>query len=76
MARKPRRWRTSAKNRGVAPSTCTPLVRRAVAPGEGGTREAPPRFAVSDGTREIRVIPRPMRRFGKVSNDNGEGSAV
>ena len=69
----PTRCRTSGQKRGVAPSTSTPLVRRAVAPGEGGTREAKPRFALSHGTREIRVIPRPMRRFGKVPNHNGEG---
>ena len=31
-----RRCRTSGKKRGVAPSTSTPLVRRAAAPGEGG----------------------------------------
>ena len=37
--------RTSGKKGGVAPSTSTPLVRRAVSPGEGGTREAQPRIA-------------------------------
>ena len=72
----PPRCRTSGQKRGVAPTTFSPLVRRADAPGEGGTREAPPRFAFSHRTREIRVIPRPMRRFVKVSNHNGEGSTL
>ena len=51
-----------------------PLVRRAAAPGERGTHEAQPRFALSHQTREIRVVPLLMRRFGKVSNHNGEGA--
>ena len=72
----PSRWRTSGQKGGVAPSTITPLVRRAGAPGEEGTRGAQPRSAFSHGTREFRVIPCPMRRFGKVPNDNGEGSAL
>ena len=72
----PSRWRTSGQKRGVAPSTSTPLVRRAAARGEGGTREAQPRFAYPQRMREIRVVPRPMRRFVKVSNHNGEGSAL
>ena len=77
MSTLPPLWcRTSGPKRGVAPSTSTPLVRRAGAPGEGGTREAKPRIAFSHGTREIRVIPRPMRRFGKDPNPNGEGSAL
>ena len=42
----------------------------------GGTREAQPRFAFPQRTREIRVAPRPVRRFGKVPNHNGEGSAL
>ena len=37
--------RTSGQKGGVALTTSTPLVRRAVSPGEGGTREAQPRFA-------------------------------
>ena len=61
----PTQCRTSGQKRGVAPSTSTPLVRRAVAPGEGGTREAQPRFALSHGTREIRVIPCPHAAFRK-----------
>ncbi len=66
----------AAKKGGVAPSTSTPLMRRAAAPGEGGTREAQPRFAYPQRMREIRVIPRPMRRFGKVPKHNGEGFAL
>ena len=66
----------AAKKGGVALTTSTPLVRRAVAPSEGGTREAQPRFAVSHGTRKIRVVPCLMRRFGKVPHHNGEDSAL
>ena len=66
----------AAKKGGVALTTSTPLVRRAVTPSEGGTREAQPRFALSQRTREIRVVPRLMRRFVKVSNHNGECSAL
>ena len=65
--------RTSGQKGGVAPSTSTPLVRRAGAPGEGGKREAQPRFALSQRTRKMLVIPRPMPRFGKMPNHNGEG---
>jgi hypothetical protein len=61
---------------GVALTTITPPVRRAVTPGEGGTGEAQPRIAVSQRTREIRVVPRLMRRFVKVSDHNGENSAL
>ena len=64
------------KKGGGAPSTSTPLVRRAAAPGEGGTREAQPRFFFPQRMREIRVVPRPMRRFGEVPNHNGGGSAL
>ena len=46
------------------------------APGEGGTREAQPHFALSQWMREIRVVLRLMRRFGKVPDHNGEGSAL
>ena len=59
--------------RGGAPSTSTPLVRRA---GREGTCEAQPRFALSQRTRKMLVIPRPMPRFGKMPNHNGEGSAL
>ena len=60
---------------GVFPlTTSTPLVRRAVTRSEGGTREAQPRFAFSQRTWEIRVVPRLMRRFGKVPHHNGEGT--
>ena len=62
----PPRW-------GVAPSTSTPLVRRAGAPGEGGTREAQPRFAFPQRTREIRVVPRLVQRFREDPHHNGEG---
>ena len=43
----PTRCRTSGQKRGVAPSTSTPLVRRAAAPGGRGTRGAQPRIASS-----------------------------
>ena len=69
-------WRTSAEKGGVALTTSTPLVRRAVAPGGRGTREAQLRFAFPQRTREIRVVPRLVRRFGKVPHHNGEGSAL
>ena len=72
----PTRCRTSVQKRGVAPSTSTPLVRRAAAPGGRGTREAQPRIAFSQRTRKMLVLPRLMRRFGKVPNPNGEGSAL
>ena len=72
----PSRGRTSGQDMGVALTTRTPPVRRAVAPGARGTREAQPLFALSHRTREIRVIPIMMRRFAKASNHNGEGSAL
>ena len=72
----PARWRTSAEKQGVAPSTSTPLVRRAGAPGGRGTREAQPRIASSQRTRKMLVLPRLMRRFVKVSNHNGKRSAL
>ena len=37
-----------------------------------GSREAQPRVVLSHQTREIRVVPRLMRRFGEVSNHTGE----
>ena len=67
--------RTSGPKR-VAPSTSTPLVRRAGAPGEAGTREAQPRIAFSQRMRKMPVVPRPMRRFGKVPNHNGMGATL
>ena len=72
----PPRWCTSAKKPGVALTTSTPPVRRAVTPGEGGTREAKPRIAVSQRRRKIRVVSRPVRRFRKVPHHTGEGSAL
>ena len=68
----PPRCRTSGQKGGVAPSTSTPLVRRAAAPGGRGTREAQPRIASSQRTRKMLVLPRLMRPFVKVSNHNGE----
>ena len=47
----PSPWRTSAENQGVALTTSTPPVRRAVTPGGRGTREAQPRFAFPQRTR-------------------------
>ena len=41
-----------------------------------GTREAQPRFACTRSTREIRVVPRLMRRFVKDTHHNGEDSAL
>ena len=60
----------------VALTTSTPLVRRPVAPDVRGAREAHPRFAFPQSTREIRVVPCLMRGFGKVPDHNGEGSAL
>ena len=68
--------RTSGQKGGVALTTITPPVRCAVAPCDGGTREAQPRFALSHRTREIRVVPRPMRRFGKSPTTTARGSAL
>ncbi len=69
-------WRISAEKWGVALTTSTRLVRRAVTPGEGGTREAQPRFAFPQQTRAIRVVPRLLRRFGKVPHHTGDCSAL
>ena len=69
-------WRTSGEKGGVALTTSTPLVRRAVTPGEAGTREAQPRFAFPQRTREIRVVPRLVQRFREVPHHNGEGFAL
>ena len=57
---------------GSLPPPSPPPVRRAVAPGGRGTREAQPRFTWSQPTREIRVVPPLMRRFGEVLDHNGE----
>ena len=72
----PPQWRTSGKNMGVAPSTSTPPVRRAVAPGKGRTRKVQPRFTFPQRTPEIRVVPRLMRSFVEVPYHNGEGAAL
>ena len=68
--------RTSGENQGVALTTSIPPVRRAVAPCDGGTREAQPRYAIPQPTREIGVVPRLMRRFVEVLDHNGEGAAL
>ena len=70
----PCRWRTSVQKRGVAPSTNTRLVRRADALGEAGTREAGTRCALPQRTREIRVIPCPMRVSRQSPDRSGEGA--
>ena len=72
----PPRCRTSGQKEGVAPSTSTPLVRRAGAPSGRGTREAQPRIAFSQRTHKMLVLPRLMRRFVKVYDHNGECSAL
>ena len=72
----PPRCRTSGQKRGVAPSTSTPLVRRAAAPGGRGTREAQPRYAVSQRMRGIRSNPRPIRLSRQSPHHNGEGGAL
>ena len=66
----------AAKKGGGAPSTGTPLVRRAAAPGGRGTRETQPRIAFSQRTQKMLVLPRLMRRFGNTLNHNGEASAL
>ena len=60
----------------VALTTITPLARRTTAPAVRGKREAQPRYAFPQRMREIRVVPRLMRRFGEVLNHNGEDSAL
>ena len=72
----PRRWRTSGEKGGVALSTSTPSRTARRYAGREGDSRGQPRFAFSQGTREIRVVPRSLRRFGKVSNHNGEGFAL
>ena len=69
------RGASAAKN-WVAPTTSTPLVRRAAAPREGETGGAQPRVALSQWTQEMPVVPLLMRRFVKASNHNGEGSTL
>ena len=66
----------SAAKKWVAPTTSTPLLRPAAAPGEGGTREAQPRICFSQRTWEMPVVPRLVRRCVKVSNHNGECSSL
>ena len=77
MSTLPPLWcRTSGPKRGGAPSTIIRLVRRADAPDEAGTRGAQPRYVLPQRTRGIRANPRPMRRFIKALDHNGEGSAL
>ena len=70
------RGASAAKKGGSLPPPASPLVRRAVTPGGRGTRGAQPRFALSHQTRQIRVVPCLMRRFGKIPDHNGEGFAL
>ena len=51
----------AAKKGGSLPPPAPHLVRRAVAPGEEGTREAQPRFALSKRRRGIHANPCPTR---------------
>ena len=51
---------------------CARLARR----GGRGTREAQPRFASPQRTRDIRVVPLLMRRYGEALYHNGGGSAL
>ena len=57
--------------RGGAPSAFFPPVRRADAP---GTREAQPRFALSQRTRGIRSNPRPIRLSRQGPHHSSEGA--
>ena len=72
----PLSWRISGEKPGVAPTTSTPPVRRATAARGRGPPEAQSRFAWSQGTREIRVVPLPVRRFREAFDHNGEGFAL
>ena len=72
----PLSWRISGEKPGVAPTTSTPPVRRATAARWRGTREAQSRFGWSQGTRQVRVVPLPVRRFGEAFDHNGEDSAL
>ena len=72
----PSRGASAAKIWGSLPPPAPLLVWRAAAPGGRGTREVKPRFAWPQGTRDIRVVPRPVRRFGEVSDHNGGGTAL
>ena len=70
----PARWRTSAENEGVALTTSSPsgaAPRRAV---RGGTREAQPRFALSQPTRGIHANPLPIRLSRQGPDHSSEGS--
>ena len=55
---------------------CPRLARRGAARGARGTREAQPRFAVSQRTRKMLAVSRLMDHFGKVLHHNGEGFAL
>ena len=69
----PARWRTSAEKQGVAPSTCTLLVRREQRASPGGDTRgaASPDCTIADA--RIPLIPCPMRSFGEALHHTGEG---
>ena len=70
----PARWRTSAEKMRVALSTIPPLpVRRHDASCERGTREAQPRFPLSQPTRGIRANPLPIRLSRQGPDHSSEG---
>ena len=66
-----RRCRSSGQKGGGAPSAFFPPVRRADAP---GTREAQPRFALSQPTRGIRANPLPIRLSRQGPDHSSEGA--
>ena len=66
----------AAKIRGSLSPLPPPPVRRHDAPCEAGTREAQPRFALSQPTRGIRANPLPIRLSRQGPDHNGEGSAL
>ena len=68
--------RTSGKNQGVALTTRTPPVRRAVAPGGRGTGEAQARTAFPQRAPGIRANPPPTRLSRHSPDHAGEGSAL
>lgn len=62
----------SKNERAISPPV--PLfVRGPLCRARRGTRKAQPGYALPQQTREIRVVPCLMRRFGEVSDHNGEG---
>ena len=63
----------AVRRRPRCPPPRTPAAPRG---GARGTREAQPRFAVSQRTRKMLAVSRLMDHFGKVSHHNGEGFAL